>query len=81
MEPPTIGPCGLYVHVPFCTAKCGYCDFYSVPHAGRDTGGLVERLRTELGVRLDEAAAPVSTKSLSRPKSCRLAWETAASFA
>lgn len=21
---------GIYVHVPFCTAKCAYCDFYSV---------------------------------------------------
>lgn len=21
---------GIYIHVPFCTAKCAYCDFYSV---------------------------------------------------
>ena len=22
---------GLYLHAPFCTVKCGYCDFYSLP--------------------------------------------------
>jgi oxygen-independent coproporphyrinogen-3 oxidase len=27
-------PFGLYIHIPFCTAKCGYCDFNS--YAGHD---------------------------------------------
>lgn len=24
-------PLGLYIHIPFCKAKCLYCDFYSLP--------------------------------------------------
>lgn len=27
---------GLYVHTPFCVAKCPYCDFYSLPLADRE---------------------------------------------
>ena len=23
-------PAGLYIHVPFCLSKCGYCSFYSI---------------------------------------------------
>lgn len=56
-----MGQCGLYLHVPFCTAKCGYCDFYSVPHAGWDTSALVNRLLVELDARMADAAFPVTT--------------------
>ena len=24
----TVRPLGLYIHIPFCKAKCVYCDFY-----------------------------------------------------
>ena len=23
---------GVYIHIPFCASKCGYCDFYSLPN-------------------------------------------------
>jgi oxygen-independent coproporphyrinogen-3 oxidase len=30
MEEMNSRPAGLYIHIPFCRSKCGYCDFYSV---------------------------------------------------
>jgi oxygen-independent coproporphyrinogen III oxidase len=38
----------LYVHVPFCTAKCPYCGFYSVPVTGQDVPRLTRALLREL---------------------------------
>lgn len=37
---------GLYVHVPFCTGKCAYCDFYSLPDRTR-IPAWIEAVRTE----------------------------------
>jgi oxygen-independent coproporphyrinogen-3 oxidase len=37
---------GIYVHVPFCVRKCGYCDFYSIAGGEGEHDrypGLVER--------------------------------------
>lgn len=52
---------GLYVHIPFCQTKCGYCDFYSVPLEGRPTSGLVEQVIAELEIRLAGWSWPIST--------------------
>jgi len=60
-KPPGDAGVGLYVHVPFCETKCGYCDFYSVAVKERDTAPLVARVKRELDRRVREAAAPVRT--------------------
>ncbi len=31
-------PIGVYLHIPFCAAKCPYCDFYSLPVGDAATG-------------------------------------------
>ncbi|MGQ9523999.1 MAG: radical SAM family heme chaperone HemW [Armatimonadota bacterium] len=39
---------GLYVHIPFCIAKCAYCDFVSFPKNGQDTRAYVRALVKEM---------------------------------
>jgi putative oxygen-independent coproporphyrinogen III oxidase len=38
---------GLYVHVPFCLTRCGYCDFNAYSDLGHLASRYVEALRTE----------------------------------
>jgi putative oxygen-independent coproporphyrinogen III oxidase len=38
---------GLYVHVPFCLTRCGYCDFNAYADLGHLADRYVESLRTE----------------------------------
>ncbi len=45
-------PTGLYVHVPFCVKKCGYCSFCSVPYRQNAADGFRKALLTELRMRL-----------------------------
>ena len=53
--------CGLYVHIPFCQAKCGYCDFYSVAVETGDTAALLDRLGRELRRRSAESPYKICT--------------------
>lgn len=53
--------CGLYVHIPFCERKCGYCDFYSVPVGQRATGPLVDAVKRELTSRTGTLDHPIAT--------------------
>ena len=53
-------PRSLYVHVPFCRHRCGYCDFALV--AGRDD--LIDRYLAALAVELDRVRDPLDLDTL-----------------
>ena len=42
---------GWYLHTPFCTTKCGYCDFYSLPSIPGLVDQLVHALNAEMAGR------------------------------
>lgn len=44
-------PFGIYLHIPFCIHKCGYCDFNSHPLGDEDTAPYVEALVREIETR------------------------------
>ncbi|MFO7659532.1 MAG: radical SAM family heme chaperone HemW [Candidatus Cloacimonadaceae bacterium] len=39
---------GVYIHVPFCLSKCGYCNFYSVPYSAAALNSYVSLLQQEI---------------------------------
>ena len=57
---------GIYVHVPFCAARCGYCDFNTYTPAelgGANPDGWLAALRAELALaadRLGSRGSPMS---------------------
>jgi len=47
----------LYVHIPFCTSKCSYCDFFSVPCAKKIDDEYIDAV-------LNEAACTASLRDI-----------------
>lgn len=52
---------GLYVHVPFCPRKCGYCDFYSITPDDSLVAGYVDAVLSELDAVVAEGRVRVET--------------------
>ena len=56
---------GVYVHVPFCASRCGYCDFNTyAPGEGADRDGYVDAVLAEIDLAarvLDAPPARVDT--------------------
>nr|WP_218024846.1 radical SAM family heme chaperone HemW [Nocardia pseudovaccinii] len=60
------GPFGIYIHVPFCATRCGYCDFntYTAGELGTSASpqSWLEALRGELATAAERfAALPTAT--------------------
>jgi oxygen-independent coproporphyrinogen-3 oxidase len=56
-------PFGIYVHVPFCATRCGYCDFNTYTPSelgGANPDGWLAALRIELGMAAERLGAPDS---------------------
>jgi oxygen-independent coproporphyrinogen-3 oxidase len=49
----------LYVHLPFCAAKCHYCDFFSVPAEGQDIDAMLRAILREAELRAPRAPRTV----------------------
>ncbi|STZ87778.1 putative oxygen-independent coproporphyrinogen III oxidase [Mycolicibacterium fortuitum] len=56
---------GIYIHVPFCATRCGYCDFNTYTPAelgGANPDGWLAALRVELALAAERVgSAPVQT--------------------
>lgn len=54
---------GLYIHIPFCTYKCSYCNFYSVVNMNKTEiyKNYAEALISELKLRIDDYNEEIKT--------------------
>jgi oxygen-independent coproporphyrinogen-3 oxidase len=48
-----LGARHLYIHLPFCSSRCGYCDFVTVVGRHGAHGGYVDAVLRELALRSD----------------------------
>lgn len=66
---------GLYTHIPYCSSKCAYCDFASVPSAAGVPEEYLDALSAEMrarpGARLETVYIGGGTPSLLSPAQIR----------
>ncbi len=52
---------GIYIHIPFCSRKCGYCSFYSVSPTCDIKEKYVKKISEEIGKWGGQVACPIDT--------------------
>lgn len=45
-----LGKIAVYIHIPFCLSKCGYCSFYSEPYRRDELQTYVSAIEKEVGL-------------------------------
>lgn len=73
----------LYIHIPFCTTKCGYCAFYSLPEAGcrkEDYDSFYRTISRQLEALVEELKQPFHTIFIGGGNPAMLGFERLASL-
>ncbi len=60
-------PFGVYLHVPFCATRCGYCDFNTYTAGELGTAASPQSYITALGGELERAAELMQARGQLRP--------------
>ena len=69
---------GVYIHVPFCSTRCGYCDFntYTPTEVETSHQTYLEALEQELELAAPASRPPTPSSSAAAPRACsaRTGW-------
>jgi oxygen-independent coproporphyrinogen-3 oxidase len=54
-------PLSLYIHIPFCLSKCGYCSFFSLPYSRKAIPEYLSVLQQEKALYVELLERPLDT--------------------